>query len=179
MKMFGLGIVGLLVMFALVIGVMAISYNNQEVGLRNLLTAKAKDNQNEFDNMWKKINQVVQVAQKDRESLKDIFNSYATARTPQNNDAPLMRWIQESVPNVSQTTFANLQNVIVSSRDSWTARQKELIDYKREHDNLRMMFPSRLFVGGRPEILITVITSDNTEKVFKSGKDNDTDLFKK
>jgi hypothetical protein len=58
-------------------------------------------------------------------------------------------------------------------------RQKELIDYKREHDNLRKLFPSCIFVGSRPEIKIIIITSEKTENTFKTGKDNDVDVFGK
>lgn len=174
---FVIGGVSVILLLVLMIGIISVSYSNKEIQLRNLITAKMKDNTSEFDNLWKKINQVSKVAIKDRELLKDIFNSYASARTPQGGDAPLMRWVQESVPNVNQSTFANLQNTIISSRDNWTMRQKELIDYKREHDNIRLMFPSSLFVGSRPEIQVTIITSTKTEETFKKGKDDNTDIF--
>lgn len=159
---------------------MAVNYSNKEIKLRNLITAKMQDNQSEYDNMWKKISQTVQVAEKDRQSLMEIFNSYANARASKGNDNRLIsRWIMESVPNVGQATFVNLQNTIISSRDAWTMRQKELIDYKREHNNLRMLFPSKFFVGRRSQVKITVITSDKTTEIFEAEKDNETEIFKK
>jgi uncharacterized membrane-anchored protein YhcB (DUF1043 family) len=174
-----LAVVVIVLIVGITIGSMWIQYNNGEISLRNQITMKLKDNQSEFDNMWKKISQVTQVAVKDRESLSKIFNDYAEARTPKSDNAALMRWVQESIPNINQQTFTNIQNIVISSRDSWTMRQKELLDYKREHDNLRTLFPSSIFVGGRPEIIVTIITSSKTENAFKTGKDEDVDLFKK
>ena len=90
------------------------------------IEAKIKDNKNEFNNMKTKILQVAQVSTEQMESLNRIFNSYAQARSGKGNDDKLiMKWISESIPNVDTSTFKNLQNIIVSSRDAWTMRQKE------------------------------------------------------
>lgn len=174
----GLGIVGVLLFFVLFGFGSYVNYSNQEVKLRNLIVAKMTDNTNEYDNMWKKISQIAQVADKDRSSLSEVFNSYAEARNNGNKNA-VMNWIKESVPNVDSKTFTNLQNIIAGSRDSWTQRQKELIDYNREHDNLLTLFPSSLFVGRRAKIDIKIVTSSKTKETFKTGEDNDVDLFKK
>jgi hypothetical protein len=175
-KIVVLSVVGLIAFIGLMLLFMSIGYSNSEIRLRNTINAKMQDNQSEFDNMWKKISQIAQVTKKERESLSQLFNDYAKARTGNGNGGELMKWVQESIPNVSPQTYLNLQNIIVASRDSWTFRQKELIDLKREHDNLRLLFPSSLFVGKRPEILITIITSTKTKETFKTGEDNDVNL---
>jgi len=174
-----LAVVCVVVVCAIGVVSMWVNYSNKEIQIRNLITAKMQDNQSEYDNMWKKISQVSQVAVKDRKSLMEIFNSYASSRSGNGDNKAVQKWIWEAVPNISQESFANLQNVITSSRDVWTMRQKELIDYKREHDNLRKLFPSCIFVGNRPEIKIVIITSEKTENTFKTGKDNDVDVFGK
>ena len=159
---------------------MGISYSNGEIRLRNAITAKQKDNTSEFDNLWKKITQTVQVAEKDRESLQEIFNSYANARSGgQPDNGALATWINESVPNVDSATFTNLQNIITGSRDAWTQRQKELLDMKRAHDDRLTTFPSSVFVGGRGAIEVQIITSTKTDAIFQSGSDDDVDLFDK
>jgi len=115
------------------------------------------------------------------EVLKDIFVSYADARTADGNDKQLMTWVKESVPNVDTSTLNNLQNIIVGSRDAWTMRQKELVDLSREHTKLLRVFPSSLVLGllGRKPVDITIVTSARTEKAFATGKDEDTQVFKK
>ena len=173
----GAGVVLLVV--ALLIGGMWVSYNNQEIRLRNTINAKSVDNRQEMDNMWKKISQAAQVTDAQKNALKEIFVAHAEARggVSKGGANPLMTWLQESVPHVDTTTFNNLQNIITASRDSWTMRQKELLDLSREHNNALTLWPSSLFVGGRGKIDVTIITSSRTEETFKTGKDDDVNVF--
>lgn len=168
-------IIGLVVVM---IGSMFISYNNKEVMLRTTMVAQQLDNTSVFDNMGKKISQVAQVSVKQMEMLKEIFASHARARSS-GSDQQVMTWIKESIPNVDTTTFNNLQNIIVSSRDAWTMSQRKLIDLKREHDQLLQMFPSNIILGmlGKKPFEIKIITSSKTEKAFETGKDDDVKLF--
>lgn len=174
----GLGVTGALVVGLLVLAGVVISCSNNEVQLRTTIEAKQKDNTSEFDNMFKKISQTAQVSQKQMDTLKDIFTSYADART-QDGGKSLMTWVQESIPNVDTATFNNLQNIITSSRDSWTMRQKELVDLHREHTKVMRLFPSGFILKllGRKELKITVVTSTRTDQAFESGKDDDTKVF--
>jgi hypothetical protein len=140
----GLAGIGVFVGIILMVVMMAISNHNKAISLEVAIKAKQLDNHSEMDNMAKKIGQVAQVSTKQMESLKDIFASHAQARTT-GGDNQVMTWIKESIPNVDVKTFDNLQNIIVSSRDSWTMRQKELVDLSREHEKLLNMFPSGVF----------------------------------
>lgn len=175
-KYVGIAVGGVVLVAALVVGVMCASAHNREVSLRNAITAKMADNRSEFDSMWKKISQSAQVTEGQKNALKEIFVSYAEARGGVQGGGA-MKWLQESVPNVDTSTFKNLQNIITSSRDAWTMRQKELLDLKREHDNLLTKIPTCWFVGGRGKIEVTIVTSSKTEKSFETGKDDDVKVF--
>lgn len=131
-----LGIFGILVLIAFVVGGSVIGTFNTEASLRVAIEQKQVDNRNEFDNLYKKISQVAQVSEKSMSSLKDIVCGYAEARKGADNPNLIMNWIKESVPTVDLSTMNNLQNIIAGSRDSFTMRQKELLDLKREHDKL-------------------------------------------
>lgn len=172
------GAVVVLGLVAVVAGV-GCSALNGEARLRNAITAKQKDNQSEFDNLWKKVSQVAQVAEKDRDSLKDIIIAHAEARTGSGGGGEVMKWVQESVPTVPPDTMRNLQNLIAGSRDSFTQRQKELLDLKREHDNLLTTMPSSWFLGGKSPIDVRIITSNRAEKAMETGKDEDVKVFSK
>lgn len=174
-----IGVVALVVV--LVAAVTFVSVYNNEARLRNAITAKQKDNTSEFDNMWKKIFQVAEVPQAQMAALKDIFISYAQARGANTGGGSLATWVKESVPNVDTKTYDNLMNIITASRDRFTQRQKELLDLKREHDNILTTFPSNVVCGilGRQPIDVTIVTSTRTEKAFETGKDDDVTLFKK
>lgn len=169
--------VAVVVLIVSVIGYV-IGVKNDEVALRVLAEAKQTDNTSEFDNMWKKISQVAQVTDEQKNALKEIFVEHAQARTTEGGGS-LMKWVQESVPNVDLSVYKNLQNMIMASRDAWTMRQKELIDIKREHDKLLRTIPSCWVLGGVKPLEIVVITSTKTTAVFKTGKDDDVNLFQK
>ena len=174
-----LGFIGAGVLLAVIIFGMGISFHNKEVRLRNLIVNKQTDNKNEMDAMWKNISQTAQVAEKDRASLMEIFNGYASARAGNDPKTPLVNWIKEAVPNIQSGTFDKLMNIIVSQRDGFKFRQKEILDFKREHDNIIDTFPNMIFatVLGRKKIDVVIVTSTRTEDAFRSGKDDDTRLF--
>lgn len=156
-----------------------VSTYNQAAGLKNLYEAKLKANTASFDNMWKTISQSVQVADKQKDALKEIFNSHAAARSQgAQNDQLIMKWVQESVPNVDVSVYRNLQNIITSSRDGWTMRQLELVDIARQYNQSLVQFPTNVFlrIFGFQPIEAKVITSERTEKTFETSQDNDVKL---
>lgn len=177
-----LAVIGVMMFSVFVIGSMFISYSNQEATLRTTIEAKQKDNTSEFDNMWKKISQVAQVTEGQKEALKEILVGYAEARSQgRDGSGSFINALHEAIPNVDTSTFNNLQNIIVGSRDAWTMRQKELVDLSREHTKLLRVFPSNLILSilGRKTIDITIVTSSRTEKTFETGKDDDVTVFSK
>jgi len=181
MKKTFMAITVVLVVVIVVGGLMAVQVietYNREIRLRNAISAKQRDNQNEYDNLWKKISQAAQVSQAQKDALIEIFIAHARARGGVHSGDAVIKWLQESVPNVDTTTFNNLQNIIVGSRDSFTMRQKELLNLKREHDILFDSFPSGFILKalGKEKIEVTVITSTRAEQTFKAGKDDDVRL---
>jgi len=175
-----LSVVGLFVLMFFIFVTMIVSIANKEVSIRTAIEQKQRDNKSEFDNLFKKISQTAQVSEKAMSVLKDILIGHAQARNTK-GDNSVFNWIQESVPNVDMTVFNNLQNIITSSRDSFTMRQKELLDFKREHDILLKSFPSGMILSflGRKPIDVQIITSTRSEKAFEMGKDDDIEVFKK
>lgn len=165
----------LLLLVAVIVG-MYFSYSNTEIRLRNTIMAKQKDNQSELDNLQKKINQSGQVTKAQTDALKEIIVGNSQARTS-NGAGQLATLVKEAVPNVDTKIFGQLMNIIASSRDSFTMRQKEILDLKREHDNCRLVAPSSWICGGRPEIVVVVVTSERAEESFRTGQDNNTNVF--
>lgn len=179
MKNIGLAVFGLFLAFIVMFAGMLMSYHNEEVSLRNAITAKQVDNTNEFDNMWKKIAQVAQVSEKQKEAFKEIFTSYVSGRGANSSDGQMMTWVKENVPTPDLSIYNEVLNIIVASRNSFTTRQKELLDMKRAHDNLIDQLPSGFFLRiiGRDKINVTIVTSSKTDKVFETGKDDDINVF--
>jgi len=170
------GLLGIIICVVYVVGTL-----NQEARVRVTITAKIKDNESEFDNMWKKIAQIAQVPEAKKNALKDIFVSHADARGKGQGGGAMMLWVKESVPNADLKVYDKLMNIINSSRDAWTMRQKELIDLKRAHDQMFETIPSSFIVSSRESLRpeITVITSTKSKEAMATGKDDDVDLFGK
>ena len=179
-----IAVIGVLVIFFsifLIGGISVISTYNQESVLKNLYDAKVKANSADFDNTWKKISQSYQVADSNKDALKEVFNGYATARTGTGSKDPAMLWIKEAIPNADLSIYKQVLNIITSSRDGWTDRQKELVDISRQYNQNLSVFPSNfvLKMFGFQYLDAKVITSTRTEQAFESGKDDDVDLKSK
>jgi hypothetical protein len=106
-----------------------------------------------------------------------VLTTYAAARGG-GSGGSVVKWIRESVPNVSADTFRNLQNIITGSRDTFAMRQRELLSLKAQHDTLLGSFPSGaiLKMFGREKIDVKIVTSTKAEETFKKGVDDKVDL---
>lgn len=176
-----LAIVGVL-LFALVAAFVLplLGFYNTEATLRTAYEAKTDANKADFDNVWKTISQVAQVPAQYKSDFADVFGKIMDARYQQGDgDGTLMRWIQEQNPTFDATLYAKVQTVVESTRASWTTRQKELRDIKREHDQLLRTFPGVFFnvFLGRNELPVVLVTSTRTEESFTTGTDDQTQLF--
>lgn len=165
-------VVGLVVMVFL----MYMSYANSEVRLRNAVTAQQKANETSFDTCWKIIQGQAQVADKYKDSFKEIYTGLMEGRHYEKGGA-LMKFITESNPTFDIRLFEKVSNSIEAQRTAFMRDQQKLIDLKREHDNVLTTMPGSFFVGSRPPVEIKIVTSSKTEKVFESRKEDDVDVF--
>jgi hypothetical protein len=181
----GAGVVALAIMavivgIVVVIGGWVIGILNQDTSIRVTVEQKQVDTKNQYDNLWKKISQVAQVTDAQKNAIKEILVGYADARSQgKGGTGSFVNALKEAVPNVDLSTFNNLQNIITGSRDSFTMRQTELLDLKREHDKLLRTIPSSIVcsIFGRKPIDVVIVTSSKTEKSFETGKDDDVSVF--
>lgn len=180
---FGIGTILLLLISAIAITLWGMGVLNTETQQANLVKTKQVDNHNEFDNMWKSIAQSANITEEQAKQVSNIIIGYAKERSNQGKGS-LAAMVHEVVPNVDSTsqTFQNLMNVVNAKRDSWTMRQKELLDLNRIHNNTLQTMPGSFVCSlfGRKEIEVKIVTSDKTEKAFETGKDDsEVKLFNK
>lgn len=170
----------IVVVLAIIVIPTWVGASNKEIGVRNQMTAQQKSCEAFYDKMWKVIQQKAQVADEYKTAFAEIYPSLIDGRY-KNDGGTLMKWITESNPNFDVSLYKDLSTAIESQRNSFFVEQQKLIDLKREHDNIRQKFPSSMFVGGREEIKITVITSSETEETYRTGKEekDKLNLFKK
>lgn len=158
-----------------------ISQNNTEVELRNQFTQKISERTAFYDKMWKIISQKSQIAVKNDSSFRENVNIIMSGR--KDAQQVMFKWITESNPNVNydqvSILYQDLSRAVEAEREGFFTQEKYLQDIKLQHDNLLGRFPSSLIMAilGRHRLEYKPITSDRTDEVIKSGKDNDTKLF--
>jgi len=159
-----------------------ISVSNQEVDLRNRFKQKMDQRTAFYDKMWKTISQKSQVAIKNDSSFAKNVNVIMEGR----KDAPqvFMKWVQESNPNANYESVAalygDLSRAIEGQRNDFFMEEKMIQGIVLEHDNIMSKFPSGFILStfmGRTKLVYKPITSDRTDEVIKTGKDNDVDVF--
>lgn len=177
MKEFLIGLIVVVLLGGLVIFGKGVSVYNTHIDLSTKIEAKQKDNEANFDLMWKKISQVVQVSDKYKDGLKEVLNAYVEGRK-KDSDQLLMDWTKEAVPQFDSSIYKQINNVIVGSRDDFYNNQKILIDLSRQHNNFIRRFPNNVFCSfmNIKPIEIKVVTSSKTDKVFETGKEEDIKL---
>jgi hypothetical protein len=169
----------LFVVIAVVTLIFTLSVYNAQKRLLVQYEAKVEANKTDLSNLKSKLPEAAAVTTAQMKKLEELFTAYAEARTPEAG-GQLMQWVQESVPNVDQKTFTNLQNIIVSTRDGWTQRQKELVDITRVY-NTNLETQPRGFilslVGDFEELDPKIVVTGSTTKAFETGVDEPMDLF--
>jgi hypothetical protein len=170
-----------LVIMGLWLGLSYFSYSNKEIGLRNQLKAQQQSVQVVFDNTWKIISQTAEVSDQYKQTFSEVYPKIMEGRygDPKERKGALLSFITESNPQFDTKLYEKVAVAIEAQRTIFTNEQKTLIDMKREHDNLRQLFPGSMFLASRTEFEIKLVTSSKTEKSFETGKDDDTKLFGK
>jgi hypothetical protein len=159
-----------------------ISTSNQEVELRNRFKQKMDERTAFYDKMWKTLSQKSQIAVKNDSSFARNVNAIMAGR----KDAGqlFMKWVQESNPNANyqevSALYADLSRAVEGQRDGFFMQEKMIQGIVLEHDNIMTRFPSGFILSnfmGRTRLTYKPITSDRTDNVIETGKDNDVNLF--
>lgn len=170
----GLGVTGLLVA---VLGISSvIGINNDFVAQEASLSAQYKQNQNNYDNMVKKVTEVAQVPTMMTDDLKEVTKAAITGRYGAGGSKAVLQFIKEQNPTLSPEIYTKVQQVIESGRNSFSAEQTVLLDKKRVYETQLNSFPTGIIARamGFPRIdlsKIDIVTSDRTEKAFDTKKD--------
>lgn len=173
-------IIGVVLLF--VVGAMTFAgYHNDEVSLRNKFVQKTTERTAFYDKMWKTINQKGQIAVKNDSSFQKNVQLIMEGR--KDAEGIMMKWVTESNPNANfsevSKLYQDLSRAVESNRDEFFEQEKMMQDIKLQHDNLLDRFPGSLVYSilNRQKLVYKPITSDLTEEVMKTSKDNNTKVF--
>lgn len=162
----------------IIVALVGVSASNKEITLRSQITAQKQVCEAYYDKLWKVISQKAQVAEQYKGAFKEIYPQLIEGRYGNEKGGTLMKWITESNPTFDVSLYKDLSMSIEAERAGFFMEQKRLVDLANEHRIVKSTFPSSIFIGGRPDIDILIVSSDVTKKVMETGRENDIDVFK-
>jgi hypothetical protein len=160
---------------ALTILIAYVTLSNKEIRLNNSAVAQEQVCKLDFDNMFKTIKQEANVADEAKESFKEIYFGI-TDKTYANDKNLVMKWVTVANPQFDMKLFDRLMTIIESKRNDNQYQQTKLADIQREWKDLTGTFPGSIFLSKRT-LNITFVTSGKTKEVYRTGEDNDLELF--
>lgn len=175
----GLGITALFCILFIIGISMYFSIQNKEIDLRTTTLAQNKKCEAYFDKMWKILKQKAKVSDQYKDAFKEIYPKLIEGRYSQ-GDGTLMKWIQESNPQFDASMYKDLMKSIEVERTGFFNEQSMLIDLQREHEAYIKKAPNRWFLGAEIKpVEIKIVTSASTKDAYKTGEENDVELFDK
>jgi len=163
---------------AFILIITGVSASNNEIKLRSQITAQKQVCEAYYDKLWKVIAQKAQVAEQYKSAFQEIYPALIEGRYGNENGGTLMKWITENNPTFDISLYKDLMVSIEAERAGFFMEQKRLIDLNNEHRIIRQSFPASIFIGGRTDIEIVIVSSAATKKVMETGEENDIDIFK-
>lgn len=178
---------GLLVFIGLTMFFYDMSVDNKVIAKREAFLAQDNVRKANYDKMFKVVAQTAEIPdhfmEQAKVAFKEIYTPLMEGRYSNDRGGALMSWISEHNPKFDLNSFGKLyerlQVTIEANREQFFVEQKKLIDIKRDYDVYINQKPVKWFVNdGLKPLELKLITSTKTEKVFKSGVEDDINLFK-
>lgn len=174
--------VKVLVAFVILMGIFVVGSCVAVVGINNNLVAQEeglkaqyKQNQNVYDNYWKKLKEASQVPDMYVSDLKKVFDSAMNGRYGEGGSKAVLQMLTEQNPQLSPDLYKQIQQMIEAGRNDFSAAQTMLLDKKMVYEKSIRTFPNSMIAPrlGFPKIdlsKIDIVTSEETEKVFETKK---------
>jgi len=166
-----------------VVGVLAVVLVGSYVSNYNYGNEAEKEIKAQYKNMESilgqyslKIKDAAQIPSMQTDDLAKLFAESNKARYGANGSQGAMQWIKEQNPNLDQSTYKKLQQLIEAGRNKFENTQTRFIDAKRTYEtNLGYLWKGMwMRLAGYPKINLDdykIITSNHAKKTFETGVD--------
>ncbi|MEE1099637.1 MAG: hypothetical protein UHY58_06915 [Alistipes sp.] len=151
-------------------------YNNREVSLRKEADAQRGKIESVYDTMWKVLKQDAGVTEQYRKTFEKIYPELIAGRYS-GEGKELIKMIQESNPAFDTKLYDKLMQAIEVQRANFASSQQRMLDIIRERETLLESMPSCWFVRNKSKIEYTVISSEVTQGVIATRREDNIELF--
>lgn len=172
-----------------------IGWYDEAVAKEEGVKAQYKDNQNEYDSFWKKVQETAQVPGKYKDDFKEVLVAETEAKFGDQGSQATMQWFQDRQINFSDQMYVKVQNLIESGRNDFKRGQTLLLDKQRIFSVYTKTFWGRMLgrfmdmpsvlhgdlaptkdVDGDGRLTVldyTIVTSSKTKGIFATGEENE------
>lgn len=179
-------VVLLVIVAALVLGVITfggafVSAYNTANSKENTIVAAREDNEQILAQYGQKVREAAQIPAMQKMDLIEIFTRANEARYGKDGSAADIQWIVEQNPNLDQSTYRQIQQIIEEGRNRFERAQTKLIDAKRSYRDALGSIPTGFMmrIFGYPRIAIgyplgsrddyPAISTGHARGAFESG----------
>lgn len=171
----GASVLAFVLLGAIVIASMFVGVNNQCISLEKGIQKQYGDNQNSYDNYFKKVLEAAQVTDKYAADFKSIYEKVMQGRYGAGGSKAAFQWLQEHNPQLDASVYRQIQQIIESGRNDFQANQSSLLERKQIYETYIATFPNVIVskMLGFPKIDLAkydIVTSDETQKAFQDKK---------
>lgn len=169
------------VIIGLVLGMCAVNFisaKNAGNAAVNQIEATWNNNQNILSSAALQVKDAAKVTNMQREAVTKLVSEAMQGRYGEMGSQAQMQWIQEQLPNLDQSTYIKLQQIIQATRTEFQTAQTKLIDQKRAFKTDMGTFWTGFWLGAAGYTLesvnldqYNVVISAQAQETFKTGED--------
>jgi hypothetical protein len=177
-------LIGVVLFFGSIIAIVAMSYisaynfgNTKE----RQVQAKYSDMEVTLANSSNKVADMAQVPAMYKNDAVELIKAEMSGRYGENGSNASIQFLKEKGIQLDSVLYRRIQQEIVTSRNEFTATQKQLIVIKQQYEDALGTFWQGMWlrIAGYPKIDLSkyrIITSTNAKQAFETGIDTGFDL---
>lgn len=164
----------LVVMVAVPSYIINYNYGNR---VENVIKAEYSNMENILATYSQQIAEAAQIPSMQTEDLRAIFTDTLSARYGEGGSQAAFQWLQEQNPQLDQSTYLKIQQMIEAGRNKFENAQTKFIDVKKGYEtNLGYLWKGYwLRLAGYPKIDLddyVIISSGHAREAFETKVDN-------
>lgn len=176
-KAIGLGFLVLVLVLGGVAFTSYVAHYNYGNRAENTIKAEYTNMENILASYSQQIAEAAQIPSMQAEDLQKIFTNTLEARYGENGSQAAFQWLQEQNPQLDQSTYLKIQQMIEAGRNKFENAQTKFIDTKRQYEtNLGYLWKGFwLSAAGYPKIDLddyVIISSGHAQEAFETKVDN-------